>query len=302
MASILERRSLAPPHATRKSFHLVLGLKGSGIRYQVGDSLGVYPDNNEDEVQEMLKLVPGKEEIVQDRKGNREKWGLFLQKKANLTTINRKLVEVVAERTNNSFLKEVLSGADREALKTYLSSFHLADFLEEHSLSFAPTELAPLLMPMMPRFYSVASSQEVVGEEAHLLVRDIHYKMRGKERYGVASYQMCYHLPMGEPCLPVFHQKAHAFALTDDLSAPLIMIGPGTGVAPYRGFMQERIKRGAKGPHWLFFGEWYEKEHFFYQEEWKKLVDAGSLKLSTAFSRNRAAQNLCAAQVARRGG
>jgi sulfite reductase (NADPH) flavoprotein alpha-component len=286
MASIVERRSLAPPHATRKSYHLVLDLKGSGMRYQVGDSVGIYPENNEDEVEEMLKLVPGEDEVVQDRKGHREKWGVFLRKKANLNSINRKLVEVVAERNKSSFLKELLTGSDREAIKTYLTSFHLADFIEEHSIVFTPAELAPLLMPLLPRFYSVASSQEVVGDEVHLLVRDIQYEMRGKKRYGVASYQLCYKLPMGVPLVPVFHQPAHAFALTDDLSAPLIMIGPGTGVAPYRGFMQKRMKLESKGANWLFFGEWFESDHFFYREEWQKLVQENSLKLSTAFSRD----------------
>ncbi len=285
ISTILERRCLVPAGTGRRCFHLVMDLKGSGVRYQVGDSVGVQAENNQDEVEELLRLVPGAGTEVADRKGNRALWGDFLRGKANLGTVNRKLLEIVAEKGESPFLKGLLS--NREGLKEYLASYHVADFLEEFKgVKFTPEELAPLMMPLMPRFYSVASAQEVVGDEVHLLVADVHYEMRGKKRLGVASHQLCHILPLNEPVIPLFHQQAHAFALTKDLSAPIIMIGPGTGVAPYRGFMQERVRSGASKRNWLFFGEWYEKEHYFYQEEWKKLIEEGWLKVSTAFSRD----------------
>lgn len=285
LSAILERRCLVPEGIGRRCFHLTLGLQGSGIRYQVGDSVGVLTENNGEEVEELLGLVPGRGVEVADRKGNRASWELFLREKANLATINRKLVETVAERGNNGFLKGLL--ADREGLKAYLGSFHVIDFLQEFKdVGFSPEELAPLMMPLMPRFYSVASSQEEVGDKVDLLVADVHYQMRGKDRRGVASHQLCHVLPLHKPLVPLFHQKAHAFAMPDDLKAPLIMIGPGTGVAPYRGFMQERVRKGASRRNWLFFGEWHHLSHFYYQNEWQKLVEEGWLKLTTAFSRD----------------
>jgi len=262
-----------------------MDLKGSDIHYRVGDSVGVYAKNNEEEVEELLKLVPGAKERVIDKKGNEAYWCDFLREKANLRTVNRKLLETIAERGNNLFLKELL--VDREGLKGYLANYHVADILEEFKdVSFEPGELALLMMPLMPRFYSVASSQEVVGDTVHLLVADVHYQLKGKERRGVASHQLCHVLPLHEPVISLFHQQAHAFALPEDLQAPLIMVGPGTGVAPYRGFMQERMRLGASQKNWLFFGDWYEKEHFYYHEEWKKLAEDGWIKLSTAFSRD----------------
>ena len=284
-SAILERRCLVPDGTGRRCFHLTLGLEGSDIHYRVGDSVGVTTKNNEEEVEEFLGLVPGAEIEVADRKGNKASWGAFLREKANLATVNRKLIETVAEKGQNAFLKGLL--ADREGLKVYLGSFHVIDFLQEFKdVVFTPEELAPLMMPMMPRFYSVASAQEVVGNQVDLLVADVHYEMRGKERRGVASHQLCHVLPLNEPVIPLFHQAAHAFALTDDLQAPVIMIGPGTGVAPYRGFLQERVRKGASKRNWLFFGEWHQHSHFYYQNEWQKWAEAGCLKMSTAFSRD----------------
>jgi sulfite reductase (NADPH) flavoprotein alpha-component len=141
-------------------------------------------------------------------------------------------------------------------------------------------------MPLLPRLYSIASAQEVVGNEAHLTVANLSYRTNHHIRRGVCTHYLCDLAPLGEKCVPVYHHPNRGFTLPDDPQAALIMIGPGTGIAPYRGFLQARIAHGHPGRNWLFFGEWNRATDFFYEDEWRAMQNRIPLRIDTAFSRD----------------
>jgi sulfite reductase (NADPH) flavoprotein alpha-component len=139
----------------------------------------------------------------------------------------------------------------------------------------------------LPRFYSISSSQRCVGEEIHLTVAPLEYESNGHKRRGVCTHYLCQLVELHDPVIPIFVQSSHGFNLPQDLHIPLVMIGPGTGVAPFRAFMQERLlHHQSKGRHWLFFGEWNRDYDFFYEEDWLEFSKQGHLRLGLAFSRD----------------
>jgi sulfite reductase (NADPH) flavoprotein alpha-component len=271
LASIKERRLLTKPSSTKKTYHIVFDLKGSGFSYNAGDSLAVYPENGIEEVFEVLNRLKfsGEEVIVPKKSGGPLSLKEYLVKKANLKAIPRNLYKALH--------------GEREDLKDFLKSRELIDILEPR---LSPQELADSLLPQLPRFYSIASSQRVTKDEVHLTVGLVSYEVSGRISFGVCTNYLCRLAPLGEGVIPVYIQGAHDFSLPLDNSASLIMIGPGTGVAPFRGFMQERRALGAKGKHWLIFGERHKATDFFYEEEWQEYEREGILRVSTAFSRD----------------
>ena len=149
---------------------------------------------------------------------------------------------------------------NKKELKEYIEIRELWDILKENpEAEFSIQEICDLLMPLLPRFYSIASSQKVCPNEVHLTVAPLEYEANHFRRRGVCTHYLCSLVPFDEPVIPVFIQPSHGFNLPQDPSISLIMVGPGTGVAPYRAFMQERVASNAKGRNWLFFGEWNRK-------------------------------------------
>lgn len=294
LASVKERYALSKPDSKKKTQHLVLDLRGSGLIYEVGDSLGVFPRHDPDLIAKTLNAVKatGEEWVVAKSSGALVKLAEFLSVKGNLTDISPKLVrEVQARQTDpdkRHQLAKLLEEDNREALKAYLANHEVWDFLLMHAeVELTPQELADLLMPLLPRFYSISSSQRYVGEEVHLTIAPLEYEASGHKRRGVCTHYLCELAEIGNPEIPVFIQPSHGFRLPDDLHAPLLMIGPGTGVAPFRAFLQERILHyRAKGKHWLFFGEWNRAHDFFYEDDWRVFEKHGHLRLDLAFSRD----------------
>jgi sulfite reductase (NADPH) flavoprotein alpha-component len=215
----------------------------------------------------------------------------YLAIKANISDLSKKLLLNVYERQTALHKKELLEHLLKEEnhylLKEYLASRDLLDVLQEHSeVEFAPQELVNLLMPMMPRFYSIASSREVVGEEVHLTVALRQFELHQRQRVGVCTHFLCNLVPIQEGEVPMYVHPHKGFTLPSDPNTPIIMIGPGTGIAPYRAFMQERERSNVSGKNWLFFGEWNRNHHFFYEDYWKALETKGKLRLDVAFSRD----------------
>jgi sulfite reductase (NADPH) flavoprotein alpha-component len=177
---------------------------------------------------------------------------------------------------------------NRDALKAYLKLHEIWDLLLFHfEVHLTPQELADLLMPLLPRFYSISSSQRYVGEEVHLTIAPLEYESNGHKRRGVCTHYLCELVELHNPVVPVFIQPSHGFKLPEDLLAPIVMIGPGTGVAPFRAFLQERVlHHQTKGKHWLFFGEWNRSSDFFYEEDWLLFEQKGYLRLDAVFSRD----------------
>lgn len=279
MGAIKERHSLCLPGSTKETMHLVLDLKGSGICYNVGDSLGVFPQNEPETVAKTLAALKatGDEIVLDKRSGIPLTLSDFLTRKASVTNFSRK------------FLNEVLvrSRAVADDPKKITETHEVWDLLTTYpQATFTPQELADLMMPLLPRLYSIASSHKVVGEEVHLTVSHLKYTTNSVERLGVCTHYLCQIAPLNQRVVPIYIQPTHTFFLPPDPRTPIIMIGPGTGVAPFRAFMQEREALGATGKNWLFFGERTRAHEFFYEADWQRWQDRNLLQLDVAFSRD----------------
>lgn len=291
LASVKERYRLSKPGSGKNTQHVALDLSGSGIIYQPGDSIGIYPLNDPHLVEWTIFAMRAKgTEPITDRAGDVYPLREYLEKKANITEISRKVLNEVCRLQSNpqkkSKLEELLSDGQKEALKEYLATHELWDFLEENlEVHFGPEELCQLLMPLLPRFYSISSAQSVVGDEVHLTIAMLEYETNQTQRRGVCTHYLCNLAPLNERKVPVYIQPAQGFT-TPEKHVDMIMVGPGTGIAPFRAFMQERIAQQATGRNWLFFGEWNKDYDFFYEEYWNVLASQGVLKVDTAFSRD----------------
>lgn len=296
LASIKERYVLSKPGSKKNTQHLVLDLRGSGLTYEVGDSIGVYSRHDTNLINKTLQAAKATGHELVQLKQTEDFIPLveYLSSKGNITDVSQKLLREVGARQTNADKKHELSGLleeeNREALKAYLARYEVWDFLLAHAeVSFTPQELADLLMPLLPRFYSISSSQRYVGEEVHLTIAPLEYESNGHKRRGVCTHYLCELVELDNPAVPVFIQPSHGFKLPNDLQAPIMMIGPGTGIAPFRAFLQERLLHyRAKGKHWLFFGEWNRAYDFFYEEDWRVCEQYGHLRLEAAFSRDQA--------------
>jgi len=292
MATITERYTLCKAGSQKSTYHVVLDLKGSGINYRVGDSIAVQPVNDPEVVALTLKaLNADPAETVLDRHNEAFRLVDFLTKKANLAEVPRKLIALLGQRQTDLQKKErlefLLSEGQKEPLKEYQGAHEVWDALVENGeAKIHPQELCLILQPLLPRFYSIASAMCEVGEEVHLTVAELTYETNNHLRRGVCTHFLCNVAPMDEAVVPVYLQPSHGFTLPESPEKPMIMIGPGTGVAPYRGFLQERMRQPSAGAHWLFFGEWHRATEFFYEDYWNELVARGTLRLSTAFSRD----------------
>lgn len=294
LASIKERYALSKPGSQKNTQHLVIDLRGSGITYEVGDSIGVFPRHDLELVDKTLKALraTGNELIHLKQTGELISLAEYLTVKANITDISPKFFREVLTRQmdeeKKNYLEEMRKEDNRETLKAYLEKHEVWDFLlANEEVSFAPQEFADLLMPLLPRFYSISSSQKFVGEEVHLTVAPLEYESNGHKRRGVCTHYLCQLAELHSATVPVFIQPSHGFTLPHDQEIPLIMIGPGTGIAPFRAFMQERLlHQNSKGRHWLFFGEWNRAYDFFYEEDWFEFIKWGHLQMDLAFSRD----------------
>lgn len=296
LASIKERSPLSKAGSLKNTQHLVIDIRGSELVYEVGDSVGIVPEHDPDLVFKTLKAMKADGQERVHFKGAETEISLAecLKSKSNITNISPKLLREIHQRQPDEQKKHELSllleETNREALKAYLAKHEIWDLLEAHSeVTFRPQEVIDLLMPLLPRFYSIASSQKHVGDEIHLTVAPLEYETNGHKRRGVCTHFICELAPIGQPMIPVFIQPAHSFRLPEDHHTDIIMIGPGTGVAPFRAFLQERlIYTKSRGKHWLFFGEKHRASDFFYENDWNDFTNHGHLKLETAFSRDQA--------------
>ena len=295
-ASIKARMPLSKVGSQKNTQHIVLDLVGSGLTYEVGDSIGVLPRHDPQLVAKTLLAAKatGNELIHLKTTGELSSFSEYLTAKANITTINLKLLKAVLERQTNLEKKQALiqltQEEERENLKSYLEKHELWDFLLYHEeVTFQAQEFVDVLMPLLPRFYSIASSQRYVGDEVHLTLAPVSYDSNGHPRRGVCTHYLSQLVELHQPEVPIFVQPSHGFRLPTDHTTPLIMIGPGTGIAPFRAFLQERVHHHqAKGKHWVFFGEWNRQTDFFYEEEWLEWMEKGHLMLDLAFSRDQA--------------
>ena len=276
-AVIKERYPLTKPGSTKETHHVVLDLKDSNMSFKVGDSLGIYGDNDPGLVQRLISAMKSSPDalIVHPRTQEEMPLKTFLTQKANIT------------RLTSAFFKVFKLELSKPDLDYYLAHHDVLDFLLEFGhLSFSLQELIAAFSPLLPRFYSVASSLMTHPDEVHLTVAVSTYQHRDELRYGVASHFLSHIAEVEKTPVPCYVQSTPHFTLPQDHSVHLIMVGPGTGVAPFRGFLQERIAKNAAGKHWLFFGERHRDFDFFYEEFFNTLAQQNKLSLDLAFSRD----------------
>lgn len=256
-------------------FHVRLGLSGLNVSFKPGDSIAIYPQNDPLLVQEYLRVLSatGHEPIIDSRSGETLPLKEFLTRKSNLARLSSQLFKF-------------LHGPDA-ALP--VNDHEPLDLLQAFQGQIFPLqEICSRLQPLLPRFYSVASSLLAEPDHVDLTVALIRYTQTGKLRLGVASHFLTHLAEPGVTPIPFHVQTAHRFALPPDPKMPIIMVGPGTGIAPFRAFMQERILQGSSAKNWLFFGDRNRSTDFLYEDFWQSLVDQGVMRLTTAFSRDQA--------------
>ena len=292
-STIKERYPLTKTGSTKHTYHVSLDFNDAPIRFKVGDSIGIYPQNDPHLVQHLIEAISAQgNEIIHDpRTGTPLSLREFLSYKANLSRMTGSFLklfyecETLHDKKNN--LHRLLQQENKPLLSQYLSTHDPLDlFKEYHDVRVPLQELCAQFGPLLPRFYSVASSQLIFKNEVHLTVALFAFTHQGEQRYGVGSHFLCHLARINETEVPIYVQPAHYFTLPTDDNAPIIMIGPGTGVAPYRAFMQERLAKGAQGKNWLFFGERNRKFDYFYEEDWEQWISQGKLKVDLAFSRD----------------
>lgn len=256
------------------------------MQYEVGDSLGVFPTNDPELVEAILKQLgfSGEEEVPAPH-GAPVPLREALLRHYILTEPSKQFLEAVAARdTSATFLKDLLNPNVKTELDRYLWGRDVLDpLMEFESVRFAPEEFVKVLRKLQPRLYSIASSQKHCPSSVHLTVAIVHYESYNRPRKGVCTT----FLSERAQTVPVFIHSAKHFHIPEDPDASLIMVGPGTGIAPFRAFLQDRKATGARGRNWLFFGEQHSASDFFYQEELENYHSEGLLThLHTAFSRD----------------
>jgi sulfite reductase (NADPH) flavoprotein alpha-component len=284
---LIVNRRLSGPESRKDTRHFEIDLTGWGLSFEVGDSLAVYPSNDPDLVEEIIHLLGAKgDELVPAAKTQKSLREALLRN-YSITQPTPKLLKAITERANSStLLKDLLHLERREDLNRYLWGMEVIDFLNEHpSAKFSPQDFVGLLTKLQPRLYSVASSLKVYPEQVHFIVDVIRYESHGRVRKGVASSflaERADNVPV-----PVYPSVAKHFHLPENPDTPIIMVGPGTGVAPFRAYLQERKAIGGKGKNWLFFGSQHEKCDFAYGEEFAAFKKEGILtRLDCAWSRD----------------
>jgi len=282
-AEIFEKTLLNGRGSDKETYHIELDLEGSGISYKPGDVLEVFPVNDEQLVDSVLSALDysGSEFVNCKDKEHAIKDVLLYYKE--ITRITLPVLTQLAAFVNEPDLNSLLDKQDE--LEKYLEGMDLLDLLSEYRFAIQPQELVDVLRSLVPRAYSISSSQKQVDEEIHLTVGAVRYTKSEREHHGVCSSFLIDRLQVGDK-VAVRVKTNDSFRLPAD-DKPLILIGAGTGIAPYRSFIQERAANKAEGENWLFFGDQHFETDFLYQAEWLKYRIEGVLnKIDVAFSRD----------------
>jgi len=288
LAPVVDRRDLNIAGSTKATIHLALRINGTGLTYEAGDACGVLPKNAENLVAEILQAIHcNGNEAVNCEKAGATTLHDALMRHLQITRLTRKTVGNYASRSQSAMLLELARPERREQLESYIYDRGLIDLLLEHPVTdLEPAELVPMLPRLTPRLYSISSSPSAHAGEVHATVGVIRYTSHNRERGGVCSTMFADRVKVSDE-LPIFIQPNIKFKIPKDAAQSMIMIGPGTGIAPFRGFLHERLALGHKGKNWLFFGERSSRTDFLYQGELDPMLKDGHLtRLDTAFSRD----------------
>ncbi|AVV85487.1 assimilatory sulfite reductase (NADPH) flavoprotein subunit [Shewanella putrefaciens] len=289
-AEVLVSQKITGRGSDRDVRHVEIDLGDSGLTYQAGDALGVWFSNNEALVEEILTALSllGDEQVVVEKESLTLKQALVDKKE--LTQLYPGLVKAWAELSGSAELLAL--SEDKEQVRHFILKHQFADLVTQYPLSnnsvtLNAAKLLELLRPLTPRLYSIASSQSEVETEVHLTVALVEDERHGAARFGGASHFLA--SAQEGTQVKVYVEPNKHFRLPENPETPVIMIGPGTGVAPFRAFMQERVAQGIQGDSWLFFGNPHFEQDFLYQTEWQQYLKNGDLsRIDVAFSRDQA--------------
>ncbi|MBU8905004.1 assimilatory sulfite reductase (NADPH) flavoprotein subunit [Desertibacillus haloalkaliphilus] len=288
-AEVLENINLNGRGSDKETRHLELSLEGSGLSFEPGDTLGIFPENDPELVDLIIKEMKWdpSEKVTINKEGDVLPLSEALTSHFEITVLTKPLLRNAAEISDNGKLKELVAPGNEERLKDYLHGRDLLDFIRD----FGPwkgtaEQFVTLLRKIPPRLYSIASSFAANPDEVHLTIGAVRYEAHGRERKGVCSVQCSERVEPGDT-LPVYIQPNKHFNLPENPETPIIMVGPGTGVAPFRSFMQEREEMEIEGKSWMFFGDQHFVTDFLYQTEWQQWLKDGVLtRMDVAFSRD----------------
>ena len=248
--------------SNKETNHYEISLKGSGIRYKPGDSLGFYPMNNHELVKKTIRKIKAKKS---DPINTKETGDTTLENALlNRFVIHRagkKFLTAVAEKTEKKKTKKELEEIleDQEKTEKYLFTRDCIDILNEYPVRFTPQEFVDTLSPIAPRLYSISSSPKAHPGEVHLTVAIVKYNNFDRDRFGLATGDLANRIEVNKTKIPIYISKTRDFIIPEDGSKDIIMVGPGTGIAPFRAFIEHRKETGASGRNWLFFGEVHEE-------------------------------------------
>jgi sulfite reductase (NADPH) flavoprotein alpha-component len=272
-AEISEHVNLNSSRSNKETIHLALTFEGAMPAYEPGDSLDLYAENDPEYVDELLKLagLSGDDTLRAELIASRD-----------VTTLSLKTVDTYAAQTGHQYVKALIAEGQ---VKEWIAGRQLIDLVAAFSIALTADHLRAVTRPLAPRAYSIASSRREVGDEAHLLISAVRYDSHGRARKGVASNYVAERLKRGSRVRVKLKPNKH-FAIAP-ADKDIIMVGPGTGVAPFRAFVQERRATAARGRSWLFFGDRQFTHDFLYQLDWQEALKDGALtRMDVAFSRD----------------
>ena len=271
---VIDHVDLNSSRSDKETIHLALQFEGAAPAYEPGDSLELYAENNAEHVDHVLAAAGLSADDALRR---------VLLSERDISTLSPVTIERFVVATGHEGARRLVESGEARA---WVEGRHLIDLLQEFPATLAAGQLGDITRPLAPRAYSIASSRKEVGDEAHLLVSAVRYQANGRARAGVASTHVADRIRNGSKLRVRLKPNKH-FRLPADPATDIIMIGPGTGVAPFRAFVQERRATGATGRSWLFFGDRSFTHDFLYQLEWQDAVEDGSLsRIDLAFSRD----------------
>jgi sulfite reductase (NADPH) flavoprotein alpha-component len=284
-ALLVENRNLNGP-GEKQTHQIALSLEGSGLTYEVGDALGVYPLNPPDVVDEIIANLPFKPSDVPTPDGGEVSLREALIHYYDIGSLNKSVIQKWQARSGSPFLRSLVESDDKKAFDDFCWGRHLIDLVIDHPADFTDAEeFVSHLKKLQPRLYSIASSPKAHPGEVHLCVGIVRYDTHGRKRGGICSTFFADRVGDEKP--RVYVHSNNAFRLPSDGATDVIMVGPGTGIAPFRAFLEERKATAAKGRNWLFFGNPYSATDFLYQDELEAYQADGTLsKLDLAWSRD----------------
>lgn len=287
LAKLIVNRALTDASSSKETRHYEISIAGSGLNYEAGDAFCIIPTNCPELVAAILKAINCKGDEVEPVNGELIPLQDALRTYFEIKLPSKELIQEIAKRSGDQELNGILAGGDKEQLANYLWGRDTLDLLLQFpTCEFAAAEFIALLKPLQHRAYSISSSGKMHPDAVHLTVASVRYKSHNRQHKGVCSTFLA-DLVDNKTEIPCFFNPNKIFRVPEDNNLPIIMVGPGTGIAPFRAFLQERQFRNAPGKNWLFFGDRNAATDFIYKEELQALKECGFLtRLDLAFSRD----------------